>query len=239
MPPSLFAALGLGLRALLREPWLLAVGMLVALVRRAALWPAWTVAWVVLLRAAVLAAPRRPFDLAAPVQGALAALVAPRFVALVLGLALAGLAVGAALRVTAHAAERGGSPLLAAAVASALTVAIAVPLALSAVADAGVARAAVRGEGPARAIASSGARFLARPGTFLLAALAFGLAALLGPGLVSGAGRIATGFAYGVSPLVLVGPRLMLATFAATVAAAIDLVWLGTVTALACGDDDR
>ncbi|HEX9401020.1 MAG TPA: hypothetical protein VF912_12995 [Anaeromyxobacter sp.] len=300
MPPSLFAALGLGLRALLREPWLLAVGMLVALVRRAALWPAWTVAWVVLLRAAVLAAPRRPFDLAAPVQGALAALVAPRFVALVLGLALAGLAVGAALRVTfvagalptlggamagapgprfapgvaygfprvlaasalgllleasgglfgatlalaalrvtAHAAERGGSPLLAAAVASALTVAIAVPLALSAVADAGVARAAVRGEGPARAIASSGARFLARPGTFLIAALAFGLAALLGPGLVSGAGRIATGFAYGVSPLVLVGPRLMLATFAATVAAAIDLVWLGTVTALACGDDDR
>ena len=298
MPPTLFAALGLGLRALVREPWLLAVGLLVALVRRAALWPAWAVASVLLLRGAVLAASRRPLDFTAPLKGALATLAAPRFVGLVAGLALAGLAVAAALRITfvagalptlggrmagepgrrfapgvaygfprvlaasslglvlevsgglfggtlalaglrisAHAAERGGSPLLAAAVAFALTAAIAVPLALSAVADAAVARAAVHGEGPGRAFASSGARFLARPGTFLLGALVFGIAAALGPGLVSGAGQIATGFASGVSPIVLLGPRLMLAAVAAGVAAAVDLVWLGTVTALACGEE--
>jgi len=298
MPPTLFAALGLGLRALVREPWLLAVGLLVALVRRAALWPAWVVASVLLIRAALLAASRRPLDFVAPLEGALAALSAPRFVALVAGLALAGLAVGAALRITfiagalptlggamsgepgnrfaagvaygfprvlaasalglvlevsgaffggtlalaalrvsAHAFERGGSPLLAAAVAIAMTAAIAVPLALSAVADAAVARAAVYGEGPGRAFASSGARFLARPGTFVLAALVFGLAAVLGPGLVSGAGQLATGFASGVNPVVLLGPRLMLAAIAAGVAATVDLVWLGTVTALACGEE--
>jgi hypothetical protein len=298
MPPTLFAALGLGVRALAREPWLLAVGMLVGLVRRAALWPAWAVASAVLARAALLAVSRRPFDLASPVEGVLATVGSPRFVALVGGLWLAGLAVGALLRVTfvagtlptlgaAMAGAPGprfatgvayglprvlaasalgllleasggifggtlvlgaarisvsavggrGSPLLAAAVAIALTLAIAVPLALSAVADSAVARAAVRAEGPGRAFASSGARFLSRPGTFLLAGLAFGLAGLVAPGIVAGAGAIATGFAEGVDPIVLLGPRLMLAVVAAFVASAVDLVWLGTVTALACGEE--
>ncbi len=298
MPPTLFAALGLGVRALTREPWLLAVGMLVGLVRRAALWPAWAVASAVLARAALLAVSRRPFDLASPVEGVVATLGAPRFVALVGGLWLAGLAVGALLRVTfvagtlptlggAMAGAPGprfatgvayglprvlaasalglvleasgglfggtlvlgaarisvsavggrGSPLLAAAVAIALTVAIAVPLALSAVADAAVARAAVRAEGPGRAFASSGARFLSRPGTFLLAAVAFGLAGLVAPGIVAGVGATATGFAEGVDPIVLLGPKLMLAVVAAFVASAVDLVWLGTVTALACGEE--
>ena len=298
VPPSLFPALGLGLRALGREPWLLAVGVLVALARRAALWPAWAVAWVLLLRAALVALRRNPLDPIAPVEGVLAAFGAPRFLALVGGLWLAGAALGAVLRVaylagalptlggamarapgprfaagvafgfprvlgaaalglvldvsggtfgltlafegariTAHASQRGGSPLLAAAVALALTLAVAVPLALSVVTDAAVARAAVRAEGPGTAFAASAARFLARPGTFLLGALVFGFVGAFAPGVVAAAGGLVTGFAQQVNPLVLLGPNLMMALVAALIAAAIDLAWLGTVAALACADD--
>jgi len=300
MPPSLPSALGLGLRALRREPWLVVVGVLVGLVRRAAVWPAWAVAAVVLARGALLAVSRHPLDVAASLEGALAPLGAPRFLALVAGLWLAGTALGAALRVaylagalptlggamagapgprfaagiafglprvlasaslglvldlsgglfgwtlalsavriTGRAAGQGGSPLLAAAVALALTLALAVPLALSAVADAAVARAALRGEAPGSAFAESGARFLARPGTFVLGALAFGVAGALAPVAVETAGGLLTGFARGVSPLVLLGPHLMLALLAAVIAAAIDLAWLGTVAALACAEERR
>lgn len=298
VPPTLFAALGLGLRALAREPWLLAVGVVVAFVRRAALWPAWAVAWAVIIHAAALAASRNPLDVTAPVEGILAALAAPRFLALVAGLSLAGAALGAALRVaylagalptlggamagapgprfatgiafdyprvlaaaalgfvldvsagvfggtlalagvriSAHAAERGGSALLAAAVAFALTTALVVPLALSVVADAAVARAALRAEGPATAFAAGGARFLARPGTLLLGALAFGLVGAFAPGAMEAVGGLVTGFAQRVSPLLLIGPHLMMAVLAAVVAAAIDLAWLGTVAALACAEE--
>jgi hypothetical protein len=298
VPPSLPAALRLALRALAREPWLLAVGLVVALARRVVHWPAWAVAWTVISQAFLLGAAASPLDLAAPVEGVLAALGSTRFLALAAGLWLAGSALGAALRVayvagalptlgaamagapgprfaagvafgfprvlataglglaldlaaglfgwtlalaglriTTHAAERGGGAWLAAAVALALTVALAVPLALSAVADAAVARAALREEGPGRAFAASGARFLARPGTFMLGALAFGLAGALAPGALEGAGGLLTGFAQQASPLVLLGPNLMLAVAAAVVAAGLDLAWLGTVAALACADD--
>ncbi len=300
MPPSMLAAVGLGLRAAAREPWLVAVGLVVAFARRAAVWPAWLVAWAVLVRGAVVAWARAPLDPTAPVAGALATLGAPRFLALVAGLWLAGLLLGAmvrvayvagalpalggamagapgprfaagvafglprvlaasalglvlevsgglfgatlalaAVRVTAATAGRGSSVALAAAVAFALTLAVAVPVALSVVADAAVARAAVRAEGPGRAFSESGARFLARPGTFLLAALAFGAASAIGPGLVASSGSFTLGFAATVSPILALGPQLMLAVIAATVAAAIDLVWLGTVAALACGEMPR
>ncbi len=299
MPPSLFAALRLGLRAVSREPWLLAVALLVALVRRAAVWPAWAVGWAVLARSAVIAATRRPLDPLAPVEGLLATVTAPRFLALVAGLWLAGIAVGAllriayvsgalptlgaamagaegprfasgiafgfprvlaaaalgfvlelsgalfaltlagaALRISSSLAGSGGSPLLAAAVALALTLAVAVPSTLSPIADAAVARAAVYGEGPGEAFAEAGARLLARPGTFVVAGLAFGAAGLLAPGLVAGLGSAATGFGY-ANPLVLVGPNLMVATASAAIAAAVDVVWLGTVAALACGNVTR
>jgi hypothetical protein len=297
VPPSLFAAAGLGLRAFGREPWLVGVGLAVALARRAALWPAWAVAGTLAARAALTALAREPLDARAPLAGALALLGAPRFVALVAGLALAGAALGAALRVaylagalpslagamagapgarfapgvafgfarvlacaalasvldlsgalfggtlafgavriTARAAATGGSPLLAAAVAAALTLAIAVPLALSVVADAAVARAAAREERPARAFSVAGARFLARPGTFLLAALAFGVVGAVAPAAIEAAGGLATGFAHGSSPLVLLGPRFMVTFLAVLVAAGIDLAWLGTVTALAIAE---
>jgi hypothetical protein len=300
MPPSFLAAVGLGLRATFREPWLLAVGLVVGLARRAAVWPALVVAWAVLLRSVLLAAARHPLQPRAPAEGILAAVTAPRVVALVAGLWLAGVAVGALLRVaylagalptlaaaqagtlgprfapgiaygfarvlaaaalgavldlsgglfgatlalaafriTGRASELGGSPLLAAAVALALVLALAVPLALSAVADAAVARAAVRGDGPAHAFVESGGRFLARPGSFLLGAISFGVLAAVVPWIVTGAGSIATGFATTVNPAVLLGPQLMIAVVAGTVGAGVDLVWLGTVAALACGEEPQ
>jgi hypothetical protein len=297
VPPSLPSALGLAARALVREPWLLAVGTLVSIVRRTAAWPAWAVAATVLARSAFSGTEHSPFDLGAPVGGVLEALAAPRFIGVVVGLWAAGAAIGgavrvaylagalptlggamanapaqrfaagvaygfprvlataglglvvdlagglfgwalaiAALRITLHVVGGGGSVPLAAAVAGALTLAIAVPLALSTVADAAVARSALLGEGPGVAFAAAAARFFRRPGTFLLGALAFGLAATIGPRFVEGAGGLLTGFAQGASALVLLGPNVMLAVAAAGVAAALDLSWLGTVAALACAE---
>ncbi len=99
VPPSLGAAIGLGFRALARESWLLAVGVIAAIARRAATWPAWVVAAAILLRGAGGAFADRPLDAAAPLRGALAVAATPRFVALVIGLWLAGTFIGAALRV--------------------------------------------------------------------------------------------------------------------------------------------
>jgi hypothetical protein len=142
--------------------------------------------------------------------------------------------VVAAVVVSVAADSRG--PLLALAVAAALTLAVAVPLALSTVADAAVARAALRDERPAGAFAAAARRFLARPGTFLLAGLAFGLAAVVGPAAVEGMSGVfgALGRAH---PAAALGPTLMLGLAAAVVAAFVDLLWLGTVAALASAED--
>jgi hypothetical protein len=152
------------------------------------------------------------------------------------GLFGATLVIGA-VAVTARAAGGGGGVLLAAAVALALTLAVAVPIALGALGDAAVARAAIRAEGPGTAFAASVRRLLARPGTFVLAALAFGIAAALGPASVEGFAGAATGFARGADPIVLLGPHLVVAVLALLVAAALDLWRLGTFAALACGGD--
>jgi hypothetical protein len=99
VPPALFSALGQGFRAVARAPWLVAVGALVAWLRRAAVWPAWVVLVALLARAAAAALAEHPFDPAAPVEAILAALASTRLAALVLGLWLAGVLLGAALRV--------------------------------------------------------------------------------------------------------------------------------------------
>ena len=143
-----------------------------------------------------------------------------------------GLALAAA-RVSVRAAG-GGSPWLAAAVALALTIAIAVPLVLSVVADAAVVRSALRGEGPARAVAAAGARFLGRPGTFLLAAILFGGAAAVAASSVQAMGAAVTGFAAGAAPALMAGPEMMIAAGAVLAGAAVELWWLGTVAVLAC-----
>lgn len=300
MSPTLAAALGLAVRAVAREPWLLPVGALVAAVRRAATWPAWAVLLALALAGARRELEARPFDPAAAYEGALAAIGTPRVLFLAGGLWLAGALVAGALRVawlagalptlgaamageggprfargvayafprvlvtaalalvadlagtlfaaglavaaalvSAHALAAGGSALLAAAVAFALTVAVAVPVALGVLGDAAVARASLRAEGPGLAFAGSALRLLARPGAFVLAAIAFGIAGRFAPVAVEASGGVVTGFASGVDPVVLLGPNLMVAFVALLVAAAVDLLWLATVAALACGTDRR
>jgi hypothetical protein len=99
VPPRFAAAVGQGLRAALREAWLVPVGAVVSFARRAALWPAFAVLGAVVLRAAASSLAASPLDPVAPVRGALLALASPRLEALVLGLALAGALLAAALRV--------------------------------------------------------------------------------------------------------------------------------------------
>jgi len=299
VPPTLGNALRLGVRGVARAPWLVAVGLLVTLVGNALLWPAWSTAWALLGRAALLAAGRAPFDPLAPLRGVASAATSPRFVALVLALLLGGAALGAAirvafvagavptlagaaggdpgtprfaaglafgfprvlaasmlalvmragawlfaagiglgaLRITAAAAEGGGSPLLAGAVTLALALAAFLPLALGAVADAAVTRAALLGDGPAEALAAAADRFAARPGTFVLAALLFAVAGTAGAISIQTVGSLATGFAGVVHPLVAAGPTLMVSAAGALVAAAVELAWLGTAAALACVEE--
>jgi hypothetical protein len=124
-------------------------------------------------------------------------------------------------------------------VALALVLAVAVPLALSAVADAAVARAGVMGEGPARAFAAATRRFLARPGTFLLAAMLFALAAGFAPASLEGFGGALTGAFAEAPPALVAAPTLLVGIAAAAVAAAIDLWSLGTVAALSVAESDR
>ncbi|WP_248356894.1 hypothetical protein [Anaeromyxobacter oryzae] len=297
MPPALGAAIGLGVRALLREGWLVAAGLAVGILRRLLAVPALAFAWGLLLEAAVLAARSRPLDLLAPVEGVLAAATSQRFLAIAAGLWLAGVLAGAALRLAflagaapvlasamarapvgadgfaagvawgfprvlgtallGLAAELGGggfavvlalgaaritaasghaSPLLAAPVALALTLAVAVPIALSAAVDGAVARAAVTGEGPLVAFAAATRRFVNRPGAFVLGAITFAVVAGLATASVEATGNALTALADGASPLLLAGPGLLIAALATAVGAAVDLAWLGTVSALACAE---
>jgi hypothetical protein len=109
---SLGVALALGLRALARTAWLTPVGLLVTLVRRGLAWPALAVAGVLLLRGAVTAARAAPFEEDAAGWGMALVASSPRFLALVLGLALAGGLLGLLLRLAWLA---GALPTLAAA----------------------------------------------------------------------------------------------------------------------------
>jgi hypothetical protein len=291
---ALGTALIVGLRALLREAWLAAVGLLVTLARRALGWPAWLVGSVLLLRGAADAARLAPWAAEAPLLGALIVASSPRVVALVAGLALAGGLLGAALRLAwlagslptlaaalgtardptprfadgvAHvlprllplvaitwlmeaggagfglalavgalrisgAAAGHGPAWLAGPVALALVLALLVPLALSVLADAALVRAAVRGEGAAAALAGATKRLVGRPAAFLLGGLLFAATGLGAAVALSSLGSVATGFAPRAPPELLLGPQLMLAVAAATLAAAVELWWLASLTAL-------
>ncbi len=98
MPIALSTAISLGLRALVREGWLAAVGFLVVLARRALGLAAVGVALLLLARGAMAGLRAAPFDPAAPIAGALLVLGQPRFLLLVAGLWLAARLTGAALR---------------------------------------------------------------------------------------------------------------------------------------------
>lgn len=303
VPPTLSAALGLGLRALAAEVWLLAGGLAVALGRRVLLWPAVAAAWALVAEAAALAQRARPLDPFAAVGGVLATVTSPRFLAIVGGLWIAGALLSAALRVAwlsgalpvlggALAGDAGGPPrfaagvafglprvlatvglavladlaagllaggvglgaavlgaraegtraaaLLAAAAALGLVLALVVLAISSVVGDAAVARAALRQEGPGEAFLAAARRFLLRPGTFVLAALAAGFAAAAGVAAVESLGSGVVALAPGGAPaLVLGGPAALVSLAGMAVAVAIDLAWLGTVAALACAEDRR
>lgn len=291
----LSTAISLGLRALAREAWLAAVGLLVAILRRALGWPAIAVGAVLLLRGAASAARLAPASAEAPLLGALLVAGSPRVVALVLGLAAAGSLLGGALRLAwlagslptlaaalgpapdatprfadgvAHGLPRllpllalawlmelggagfalalaigalkissvaagSGPAWLAAPVALALVLALAVPLALSVLADAALVRAAVRGEGAATALGRAAARLVRRPAAFLLGGIFFAAAGAVASLALTSMGGLATGFAPHAPAELLAGPRLMLGAAGAAAAAAVELWWLASLTALA------
>jgi hypothetical protein len=137
----------------------------------------------------------------------------------------------AALRITAQAWGHGPA-WLAAPVALALLLALVVPLALSVLADAALVRAAVRQEGPLTALARATERFVRRPAVFLLGGLLFAGAGLATAVALSSLGGLATGFVPRAAPALQLGPQLMLSALAMTVAAALELWWLASLTAL-------
>ncbi len=100
MPPTLVAAVRLGLSALRRAGWLVAPGFLVAVLRRALIWPAVAIGGGLVVRGALAGARSSPLDPAGgAAEGAAAVVASPGFLALVIGLALAGIVAGAVLRV--------------------------------------------------------------------------------------------------------------------------------------------
>ena len=144
--------------------------------------------------------------------------------------------LAAALLVTHDGGTAGGVLGLAAATAGALVLALAVPLGLSTASDALVARAALLREPPAAALAAVTRRFVSRPGSFLLGAMLFGVVGVALQLAVRAFGGVATGFALEAPALVRLGPELMIAVLAALVAGVLDLVWLGTLAVLSCGE---
>jgi hypothetical protein len=94
----------------------------------------------------------------------------------------------------------------------------------------------VAGDGPADAFAAAARRVLARPGSFLLGALLFGVAGAIGTAAVELLGEALAQALHGAGPAVLVGPGLLASVAALAVAALVDLAWLGTVSALACAE---
>jgi hypothetical protein len=236
------ALVGGALRAL-ASPRLhaLAAGLALAgLLLSAALRIAWLSGALPTLGLALSRAPRAPRFAAGVAYGAPRVLTAA-LLGLVAEAGAGGFGVTLAIAALAAAARlpRGAAgPAVAAACALALVLAAAAPVVASAAADAAVARAAVLGEGPARAFAGATRRLLARPASLVVAALVFALAAALAPLSVQGLGGAVLGFARGVPSVVLIGPNLMIGALAAGVAAAVDVWWLATIAALACGGDD-
>jgi hypothetical protein len=295
MASTLGEAMRLGASGLGRERWLVAVGLLTTLLRRALGVPVTAVALLLVLRGAWQAQRLAPFSGEAPLLGAAWVATRPRVLALVVGwsacaallgwllrlafvagalptlagamgsspergprfasgvawglprllptavlglalewtgqLVLAGVAL-AALRITGVALG-GGRAWLAAAVAAALVLALVASLLVSAVADASLVRTAVRGDGPVEAVRQASSRVLARPAAYLLALLVFGLLSLVAAAAFQAVGGLATGFSTSAPALVTLGPALMLSALATTVAAALELWWLASLTVLA------
>ena len=144
------------------------------------------------------------------------------------------LAVGmlqASLAIT-EVASGSGRVALAAAVAGALVLALLALLLTSAVAEAALVRTAVRGDGPVEAVLQAASRVLARPAAYLLLASSFGLLSLVASVALQSVGGLASGITSRAPALMALGPGLMLSAAALAVAAALELWWLASLTAL-------
>jgi hypothetical protein len=294
MAATLSEAMRRGMSGLGRERWLVAVGFLTALLRRALGLPATAVALLLLLRGAWRAHQLAPFSGEAPALGAAWVLVQPRVLALVVGLSACAALLGWLLRLAfvagalptlagamgptegrepffaagvawglphllptavlglalewtgqlflagvalaafkiSRVATGSGQVVLAAVVAAALVLALMVSLLAAAVAEAALVRTAVRGDGPVEAVLQASSRVLARPAAYLLALLAFGVLSVVASAAVQSLGGLATGFSAGAPVLVTLGPALMLSAVAMTLAAALELWWLASLTVL-------
>lgn len=134
----------------------------------------------------------------------------------------------------------GGHPLLLAVLGAAvLATGLAAIVASRVVGDAAAARCAILGEGAAQAFAGATRRLLERPGAFLIGGLVAALAGLAATAALQPAAGILGTLGGQLDGVALLGPRWMLATLAALAAAAVDLAWLATIGALACGEDRR
>lgn len=89
----------MGVRAAVREGWLLPVAAVVAIVRAFATVPAFAVASALLMEGAGRASRQQPFSFTAPLEGAATVAASPRFLALVGGLWIAGVLLAGLLRV--------------------------------------------------------------------------------------------------------------------------------------------
>lgn len=107
--------------------------------------------------------------------------------------------------------------------------------ATSVVGDAAVARAAIRSEGPLLALAAAWSRFARRPAAFLVVLAVAEAASLVVLGSMNAFASAATGLAAGADPRLLAGPRLVLSSVLALLAALLELWRLGAIAVLACG----
>jgi hypothetical protein len=150
---------------------------------------------------------------------------------------LCALAIYAAVILLASRNGGGAYPVPAALVgAGALVAAVAIPIVASLAADGALARTALLGDGAVEALAEALRRVLQRPGAFLLAAFAIGVAAAALLGSADAMETAALGVARGAPVLLVVGPRLLASVLGASLAALFELWRLGTVAALACGE---
>lgn len=298
--PSTFQALTRGAHATGRSAWLVAPALIVSLLRAALAWPAPLFAVAVArlgildrVAAGVASGP-------AVLDGALAALTAPRTICVIAGLWAAGLLTSAALRVAflsgalptlgevlagrvaprprfAEGLAFGFAPLLGTALlgfifelaaqavasgavltaafvalhrpggfeaiwpallgASTLVLAVVLLLVASLSTDAALARTALLGERAVRALGHALCRVLARPGAFFFAALALGVASVAVVGSAKAFEAAVLGLGEGAPLLLVVGPRLMVATLGAGLSALLELWRLASIAALACADE--
>lgn len=144
--------------------------------------------------------------------------------------------VAGALLVTG---AQGGHPALAAVLGAAvLSIGLAGVVLARVVGDVAAARCAILGEGAARAFAGATRRLLARPGGFALGGISAAVAGVAATSALEPAASVLGAAAGRLHGPPLLGPQLMLGMFALLAAAAVDLAWLGTAAALACGDLD-